>query len=424
MPDICLECIEDSALRDLLQSHSHQVRCKYCGQSGRGVSIEELASVVDEPLRQCLRQGGEVQHFTIESDSPHYEQEGDDLTLFIQEELGIDIGPAEDLAAVLVANDPADVSDGEEPFFDETQQYVRADLHPWEYIEAWRAFATQVKHGRRFFDPTNQDRLAAILGSPGDEIASSLPSLLIGPGRETEVVFRARRADSHVEAEKLTTNPAAELGPPPPLRATAGRMNAAGIAVFYGALSEDTAIAEVRQSVGGLIVVGAFKLTKLLKLLDLTRIGDASVGSIFAPGYEDRAARLAFLRGFHARIVRPVQPHEEAFEYIPTQAVAEYVANILGFDGLLYASSQLGIVEEIEGSLEITPEHLAACNVVLFGRAAVVAEDATKDHCLEVVDGSVKMVRVQRVTYETKRFFGLASEVDDLPAEFWDYPPL
>jgi RES domain len=94
--------------------------------------------------------------------------------------------------------------------------------------------------------------------------------------------------------------------------------------------------------------------------------------------YEERVDRSQFLEGFHALIARPIQPHEEPLEYIPTQAVAEYVANVLSLDGILYASAQLGSIPDPSdlkiyiNLLELTDEDLALHNVVLFGAASRV----------------------------------------------------
>jgi len=56
--------------------------------------------------------------------------------------------------------------------------------------------------------------------------------------------------------------PDIEIGPPPPARAMAGRMNARGIAVFYGALDAATAVAEVRPPSGSKVLVGRFEILR------------------------------------------------------------------------------------------------------------------------------------------------------------------
>ncbi len=340
--------------------------------------MEQLAACVDGPLREFCQIGGSHRVFREDSDNPDYEQEGESLENLLEAELEIEYEAAEELGKLLVGLDPAWPPDGEEPFFKSDQLYHRRHLSSWEYAQGWQDFSQRIKHERRFFDDEGRQRLAQILGELGGERAAELPVLEVGPNTRVEMLFRARRADSEVEALEIIKNPAANLGPPPPHLAVAGRMNPAGIPVFYGSLSEDTALAEVRPSVGGLVVVGGFKPTKRLRLLDLSQIGIGFTGSIFAPEYEDRAARRRFLEGFHTLIARPIQPHQEPLEYVPTQAVAEYVSNVLGLDGILYASAQVGAVPEPpEPSLyvhirELTDEELAQHNVALFGSASRV----------------------------------------------------
>jgi hypothetical protein len=190
---------------------------------------------------------------------------------------------------------------------------------------------TLAKILKRFFDEEARTLLAKILGEPGSE----LPWFELGPNSQVQFVYRARRADTKLMVKEILLNPAKELGPPP-LTTIAGRMNPAGISVFYGALSEKTAIAEVRPFVGGSVVVGCFKPIRNLKLLDLSQIANILINrSIFQPDYEDSISLSRFLEEFHVLIAKPVQPTDEPLEYIPTQAVAEYVSNMLKFDGIL-----------------------------------------------------------------------------------------
>jgi hypothetical protein len=138
-------------------------------------------------------------------------------------------------------------------------------------------------------------------------------------------------------------------------------MNAQGISVFYGATREDVAIAEVRPPVGSRVAVAKFEIARPLRLLDLTAANTAHEdGSIFDPSLKERLARAAFLRSLGALMVRPVMPDDEAIDYLPTQAVADYLAasNEPHLDGIVFPSAQVE-----EGS-----------NVVLFNHAARVEE--------------------------------------------------
>lgn len=72
----------------------------------------------------------------------------------------------------------------------------------------------------------------------------------------------------------------------------------------------------------------------------------------------------AFLSTLTSRIVDPVLPGEEDFSYIPTQVIAEYLADPSRFnlDGILYPSVQLPGADQEE-----------RYNVVLFHKASCVA---------------------------------------------------
>jgi hypothetical protein len=146
-------------------------------------------------------------------------------------------------------------------------------------------------------------------------------------------------------------------------------MNPTGIPVFYGAFAEDVAIAEVRPPVGSMVAVGKFSLLRPVRLLDVSFLPFAyHEESIFSLAYDHLRNKVGFLEKFHRRISRPVLPSDEALAYLPTQAVAAYVANVMGLDGVIYGSNQIGA--EGEGDQQIDRK---LCNVALFGAAAGVA---------------------------------------------------
>jgi hypothetical protein len=376
---ICHSCIGDDALRALVQDELQpRAECSYCGARKKHLTMSQLADCTADTLREYCCRGEEIRVFRGDNDSPDYEQEGESLDYLLEEELQVPSEAAEDLASILYAMDEDDSRDGGDEFFSSEQSYHRAYLHPWEYHEAWEEFTYRIKHSRRFFDLGAQQLIARILGAPGDQKARTLPILKLGPKEELIGIYRARRARNEDEARRFLKNAPTQLGPPPPRLASAGRMNPAGISVFYGALSAETAVAELRPSVADIVVYAEFRPRRVLRLLDLPRIHIAFSGSLFESGYEDRASRRRFLEGFHSLISQPIRRGDETLEYLPTQAIAEYVANVLGLDGVLYASAQVGATPEPAEPKnfvlvqDLTPEELARHNVVLFGSAARV----------------------------------------------------
>ena len=138
-------------------------------------------------------------------------------------------------------------------------------------------------------------------------------------------------------------------------------MNAVGISVFYGATSVTAALSEVRPPVGSRVAVAKFDIVSPLRLLDLTALEDVKdSGSIFDPTLKRRLERVAFLRSLSQRITRSVMPDDQAFDYLATQAVADFLAteNDPRLDGIVFRSAQAK-----DGR-----------NVVLFQKAARCAE--------------------------------------------------
>ena len=140
-------------------------------------------------------------------------------------------------------------------------------------------------------------------------------------------------------------------------------MNAQGISVFYGATKADVAIAEVRPPVGSRVAVARFDIIRRLRLLDLTATDDVhEEGSIFDPSFKERLHRAEFLRSLRRRMARPVMPDDEGIDYLPTQAVADFLANANDpkLNGIIFPSVQ---VQE-------------GYNVVLFHESAKVAKES------------------------------------------------
>jgi hypothetical protein len=182
-----------------------------------------------------------------------------------------------------------------------------------------------------------------------------------GPGTKMPELYRARVFQSGDRLEEALAYPDRHLGPPPPAAAIAGRMNARGISVFYGATDPMVALAEVRPPVGSSVVVARFEVFRPLKLLDLIAMRDvAAHGSVFDAGFKRRREHSVFLGNLSDRIVRPVMPDDEPFEYLATQAIADFLAteNAPALDGIIYPSVQAASNE--------------ARNVVLFHKAAIV----------------------------------------------------
>jgi len=127
---------------------------------------------------------------------------------------------------------------------------------------------------------------------------------IAGPEQALLYLYRARVFQKEKEFRDALKRPHVEVGPPPPPLAAAGRMNAAGISVFYAATTPALALAEVLPPVGSKVLIGCFQVIRQLKLLALTDLADGE-GSLFDELHVDRLRRAEFLRGLSERLSRP-----------------------------------------------------------------------------------------------------------------------
>jgi RES domain-containing protein len=265
---------------------------------------------------------------------------------------------------------------GEEACY--TDKAIFAEKFHFRWLEFERSFRTEArllnKEGRELFE----DIFAGIAEHPTRGRSNIIVDA--GPGTKLTEVYRARVFRPGSPVEEALTQPDRNLGPPPASHALPGRMNARGISVFYGATVPLVALAEVRPPVGSRVVVARFEILRPLKLLAIHALESVyAKGSLFDPDHLHRVERARFLGRISALMSTPVMPSDDGFDYIVTQAIAEYLANEaqVHLDGLLFPSVQTG-----DNSL----------NVVLFYRASRVQPwvplgKVRADSCMSGPDG-------------------------------------
>lgn len=192
-------------------------------------------------------------------------------------------------------------------------------------IDAWQFLLDTTKHKTRYFfhaeQPNNvgeKDRSPAKLLKTLGGIVE--PLNLIKRIEANTDFFRAR-IWSHLKAPEAN-----DLGAPPKERASAGRMNPAGISYLYLATDKETALAEVIGRPPCNVAVAHFINRDKLIFLDLSDLPDPDS---IPDDTQAKKEALKFLHHFVHSISQPVERDgHEHVSYVPSQVVCEYFAQI------------------------------------------------------------------------------------------------
>jgi hypothetical protein len=367
---LCHQCVGEQYLAEEVRCNGRRGQCSYCGRSAQSYTIEVIAERVETAFSQHLTRTSDQpsswqQSLLSDRESDYvWERDGELAVSAIENVAVIPDQAAQDIQAILddKYEDFEAMRIGEETEFSSESYYEKKGPNDQEWQEEWSYFERSVKTKARFFNRSAAAHLALIFRGVDGMSTTDGRSLVVNAGPQTTLtaVFRARVFQSDEKLKKALCRPDLHLGPPPPVLAVAGRMNAHGISVFYGATDPKVAISEVRPPVGSRVAVARFEIVRPIQLLDLTAVSAVTEhGSVFDPGWAARLERATFMRSLSQRITKAVMPDDEAFEYLPTQAIADFLAteNEPVLDGIMFPS-----VQAVGGGL----------NVVLFQKAACV----------------------------------------------------
>lgn len=399
---VCSGCVGEDFLKEKILASGTVAVCDYCDTKGRTISLGELAdeieTVFDLFYIQTSSEPEGVDYLLAKEGL--WQQPGAATNDIIADITDVSSEIADDLHAVLSERYAPAASDyvGESHPFDGDSQYDEKleSLERSQHSERLEEFERKLKEESRYFSPQARQMLADVFSGVDQYRAQGDRPIVVdaGPGTQIDHWYRCRVFQDSDQLRKGMIHPDTDLGSPPRLISRAGRMNAFGVSVFYGSNDPNVALAEVRPPVGSRVLVGKFNLLRPLRLLDLTALSEVAVtGSLFDPRHRENLERARFLKVISSRMTMPVLPDHETFEYLATQAIADYLANEVDppLDGILFSSAQVA----------------GGQNVVLFNKASRV-----KRH--ELPEGS-----------ETHAWFGYETEDGYVPdyAVSEDVPP-
>ncbi len=355
---ICVACIGDHFLWNQIECTAAYGTCSYCDAKGRTVSIANVAGKVWAAFKEYYAAGEAQPIQPLPWEDGIEGKESWPVLDRVMKEAGLARrAPAEDIMALLFESDEPGPMDGWCNW--SPGSYCTRRVARGLYGLAWNNFDESFRREARYFNPIAQGYLPRIFGGLDQHKTNHWKETVKdwGPGTSQAHLYRARVV-SNAQLDEIRSDPVGGMGPPPHHLAKAGRMNAHGIAVFYGATRPEVAVAEVRPPAGSTVVVARFDFVKPITLLDARSLGASPAGSLFDPEYGNRFEQLWFLKDLNDLISKPVFPDDEPMEYLTTQAVCDFLENQKNpsLDGIIYRSAQTN----------------DACNVVLFRSAAWV----------------------------------------------------
>ena len=395
--NVCTECIGNEFFSKWIAENGEAGTCDY-DESHRDensvISLEELAEYVDQYFRANYCQGAEYRYGTPDSDNPSYANYGEPYKDILENDLECSQTLIEELSSYLPDDDGRD---GGETFYDDCMEYEslsdaqKREEAEWEdhwyedrFAYPWYEFCDTVKYKRRFFRTI--ELLNALFGKAEEyESGTVRPIYQVMQGA---ILHRARLLDNTFTEAMLNENPAINLSAPPRDKTKAGRMNVEFIPVFYASFSPETALAEMRPSIGDSLAIGEYRLTRPIKVFDFTAFD--SLEYIQELSNEERArayahTRYDFIQHVQDEISKPVTQHQKQLEYIPTQIIAEYLSEHFGCDAIIYKSSIF------------RQRNATARNIVLFNKGGDFVGAANS--ILDYIGHKIK--RISDVTYAT-----------------------
>ncbi len=370
---ICSFCIGEPYLRDRIKEAGTEKSCHYCGEINTSLTLEKITDLTEQALEnhfiRTSTEPSDMEYTMINHCGHEWFREGDDIFYVIENLLQSEPAVAHDIQALLESkyDDFDSAVMGLETEYESDSYYIERKSEDTGHLDdMWEKFVSSLKTESRYINHSVKETLDSIFDGIGLMRGRQDQAVILeaGPGSAVESLFRARCSTGQTALEQMLLFPDLEIGPPPHRLSASNRMSAKGISVFYGAGSVETAISEVRPPIGCSVVSALFDIIRPLRLLNLPALDSLwESGSMFDPDLIKKLAQVAFLRKLTSRIVIPVLPGEEDFEYIPTQVIAEYLADDpqLRLDGMLYPS--------VQQSGKSSPENY---NVVLFHKASRV----------------------------------------------------
>jgi len=356
---VCSEHINDSYIEKYIKENGKPGRCSYCNKKEPVIEFNELLDLLQVGIDFKYEDPANSRYYSKEGehgyDGDTFNAEQlwycDKLNISIVNSiLNVDLINATNTLSVLCEIDE----------FSSDSEYK---------MELWGYFKEIVMHKARFvfhfdkkFDNFFYRNPATILEDIQEYLLhfkcfENLP--------EGTKLYRCR---SHEESGEIAN--ASVIASPPKNVYSNGRMNPAGVSMFYCSESEDLTIKEVvnfKDKKNKYYTTAVFATTKKYRLLDLTNLPDFP--SIFDCENNKFIQPLRFLNAFIKDATEPIVEKDSIVEYVPTQIVTEYIKYNpkFGVQGIRYPSAK----DRVKSNIVLFLDHEESLDQLNFDPSSI-----------------------------------------------------
>ena len=318
---VCVSCIEDPALQEVVERNLAKNACSYCGKRRKKLIAAPL-DIVTEHMAECI-----ARVYTDPAEVLPYESRegGYQGTVYDSQELLEEIGFS---------------VESENLFDDICSSFVRDYWAEEDWLVlspdkrkfyGWEVFKRAIKHKRRYTfwsmgdeheEEWHPDYMP--VGRMLDEIAEVIRSAdLIKTMSKGSEVWRVR-----IHKKNKVLDKKMDFTSPPVNKAVQpNRMSPAGVPMFYGGEDFETARLETvdPSKTKGRIVTGCYFRTLVdMQIIDLVDV--TSIPSFFDADKTELRDNLIFMWSLARDLAQPIERDgHEHIEYVPTQAFTEYI---------------------------------------------------------------------------------------------------
>lgn len=330
---VCIDCVKESHLKELVEKEGKKGDCTMCGSVSQCIDTNNnrFFQLIKALIRFNYSEWEYNTHWG--GDSYEYLFSGEDNIFFNQDRAQTEESYEDVLGEII---------DG--PVYEKYEEGISIfagymeDGQPAGILKAIKSerchelikIAERLKTENYFIV---ENKLKSILGKYKKTVRKCLPSGVeyyrarIGVAQSKNAHSRGFEGEVHYEPYKNSS-----IGSPPPRIAGEGRINRSGVSFFYAATDKYTAFAEVRPHPGDQVSIGLFRLIKDVVVCDFS---DSQIMHFFEK--DELLDKLISLNTLNVYMNKKITPSNRE-HYTITQLIADCLRQ-LGYDGVMFNST-------------------------------------------------------------------------------------